>query len=342
MSERSLEELARHVGGRIVGDAGARISSVAGLAQAGKGQISFLANRRYAKLLASTQASAVIVGAAVDCSVTQLIVENPHYAYMRVVELLHGHRRHKLSGISPRASVDPTATIGDQTHIHDFATISEKVRIGSRCVIYPGVFIGAEAEIGDDCILYPNVAVYDGVHIGHRVIIDANSSVGQDGFGYATHKGVHHKIPHLGRVRIEDDVGIGTNCSIQSGALNDTRIGRGTKIGDGAVIGHGVQIGVGCLIVSQVGIAGSTTLGNYCVLAGQVGVSGHLKVGDRVSVGAQSGVANDVEPDTKIFGSPAFELKQALQAYALVKSLPEFRKTLKKLEQRLAQLEQQP
>lgn len=339
ISERTLEELARHVGGRIVGDAQVKISSVAGLAQAQAGQISFLANPRYTKALASSKASAVIVAAPADCPVTQLVVENPQYAFMRVVEQLHGHRRHKTTGISARAAVDPSAKIGEQTHIHDFATICEQARIGSRCVIYPGVFVGAGVEIGDDCVLYPNVVVYDGVRIGHRVILDANTSVGQDGFGFATHKGVHHKIPHLGRVTVEDDVVLGANCCVQSGALANTLIGRGTKISDLVVIGHGAQIGPGCLIVSQVGIAGSTTLGKDCVLAGQVGISGHLKIGDRVTVGAQSGVASDIETGARVFGSPAFEMKQALQAYALVKSLPEFRRTLKQLEWRLAELE---
>jgi UDP-3-O-[3-hydroxymyristoyl] glucosamine N-acyltransferase len=339
MNKLSVEELARHVGGRIVGDPSVSISSVAGLGQAREGQISFLANRRYVKLLASTKASAVIVSEAVDGPLTQLVVENPHYAYMRVVELLHGHRRHKATGISPRASLDPTAQIGQQTHIHEFATISENVRIGNRCIIYPGVFVGAGAQIGDDCILYPNVVVYDGVRLGQRVVIDANSSIGQDGFGFATHQGVHHKIPHLGRVTLEDDVVIGSNCSIQSGALQDTVVGRGTKISDGAVIGHGVRIGEGCLIVSQVGIAGSTTLGKYCVVAGQVGISGHLKIGDQVTIGAQSGVASDLASGAKVFGSPAFDLKPALEAYTLLKSLPEMRKTIKQLERRVAELE---
>lgn len=339
MKKLSLDELARHVGGRVLGDASVNIASAAGLGQASEGQISFLANRRYVRLLASTKASAVIVSEPLDCPVTQLVVANPHYAYMQVVELLHGHRQHKATGISPQAAVDPTAQIGPQTHVHEFATIRENVRIGNRCFIYPGVFVGAGATIGDDCVLYPNVVLYDGVRLGHRVIIDANASIGQDGFGFATHKGVHHKIPHLGRVTLEDDVVIGSNCSIQSGAINDTVIGRGTKISDGVVIGHGVRVGEGCLIVSQVGIAGSTTLGKYCVLAGQVGIAGHLNIGDQVTIGAQSGVASDVPSGAKIFGSPAFELKPALAAYASLKALPEIRRTLRKLERQVAELE---
>jgi UDP-3-O-[3-hydroxymyristoyl] glucosamine N-acyltransferase len=339
MSQRILEDIAQHLGGRVVGDAKVVITSAAGLSQAEPGQISFLANKRYTKMLASTKASAVIVGQATDCPVTQLVVENPQYAFMQAVELLHGHRQHKKTGIHALSSVDPTARIGEDTHIHQFATISENAKIGNRCVIYPGVFVGAGTEIGDDCVLYPNVVIYDGVRIGNRVIVDANSSIGEDGFGFATHKGVHHKIPHVGRVRLEDDVVIGTNCSLQSGALTDTVVGRGTKIGDGAVIGHGTQIGKGCLIVSQVGIAGSTTLGNYCVLAGQVGVAGHLKIGDRVTIGAQSGVASDVESGSTIFGAPAFDLKPALQAYSLIRYLPEFHRKLKRLEKKVGALD---
>ena len=150
---------------------------------------------------------------------------------------------------------------------------------------------------------------------------------------------MHHKIPHLGRVVLEDDVEIGANSAVESGMLNDTRIGRGTKIGDSVVIGHGTQVGPGCLMVAQTGIAGSTTLGRYCVLAGQVGISGHLHIGNQVMIGAQSGVAGDLPDGVKVLGSPAIEIKQALKAYSLLKSLPEFRQTLNALERRLAKLE---
>ncbi len=261
------------------------------------------------------------------------------YAFTQVVVLLHGHRQHKLSGISQRAAIDSSAVVGDGTQIHDFVTIAESARVGRRCVIYPSVFIGAGAEIGDDCILYANVVIYDGVRIGQRVIIQGNSTIGGDGFGFATHQGVHHKIPHLGRVMLEDDVAIGAGCSVQSGVLFDTVVGRGTRVGDLVVIGHGVRTGPGCLIVTQTGIAGSTTLGQYCVLAGQVGIAGHLKIGDRVTVAAQAGVSGDLDDGATVWGTPAFDMRTALKAYPLVKSLPEFRKALKDLEQRVKQLE---
>ena len=239
-----------------------------------------------------------------------------------------------------RASIDASAVIGDNTHVHDFATISENARIGRRCVIYPGVFIGPGTEIGDDCILYPNATIYDGVRIGHRVIIQANATIGGDGFGFATRRGVHHKIPHLGRVTLEDDVEIGAGSVVQSGVMADTIVGEGTKVSDLVVIGHGVQVGPGCLIVAQAGIAGSTTLGRHCVIAGQVGIAGHLKIGNQVTVAAQSGVVADLEDGAKVFGSPAFDMKEALRAYTSIKALPDFRRSLKKLEHRLAELEE--
>ena len=321
MNERTVEELARHVNGTVTGDGRVRISSVAGLAQARPGQISFLSNPRYTRLLATTAASAVVVAEPAPCPAAQIVVKNPYYAFARIAVLLHGHRPHEFSGVSSRASIDPSATVGEGTRIQDFAVISRDARIGRRCVLYAGVFVGPGAEIGDDCVLYPNAVICDRVRIGHRVIVQPNATIGEDGFGFATEAGVHHKIPHLGRVVLEDDVEIGANCAIESGLLQDTRIGRGAKIGDSVVIGHGVTIGPGCLLVAQTGIAG------------------HLNIGNQVVIGAQSGVAGDLPDGVKVLGSPAIEIKQALKAYSLVRWLPEFRQTLNDLEQRLAKLE---
>ena len=342
MNVKTLEELAHHVGGRVVGDPKTKIASVASLNLAGPGQITFLANSRYAKKLASTKASAVVAAEPVKNVVAQIVVPNPYYAFTQIVVLLHGHRRHKLSGVSAKATIDSSATIGKETHVHDFVTISERASIGRCCVIYPGVFIGPDVEMGDDCVIYPNVAIYNGTSIGNRVIIQANATIGEDGFGFATEKGVHHKIPHVRRVILEDDVEIGSNSAVERGSLVDTIIGRGTEIGDLVAIGHGVQTGPGCLIVAQAGIAGSTTLGRYCVIAGQVGISGHLKIGDQVTIAAQSGVASDIASGGKVFGTPAFEMRKALRAYQLIKSLPEFRSELMHLEERLAALEAVP
>jgi UDP-3-O-[3-hydroxymyristoyl] glucosamine N-acyltransferase len=218
-------------------------------------------------------------------------------------------------------------------------TIADDAKIGNRCVLYPGVFLGAESEIGDDCIIYSNAVIYDGCKIGNRVIIQANATIGNDGFGFATHDGVHHKIPHIGGVCIEDDVEIGSGCVIERGSLDDTVIGKGSKVWDMVTIGHGAKIGAYCLLVPQVGVSGSVTLGHHCVVGGQVGIAGHIKIGDGVMIGAQSGVAKDVENGKIILGSPAIEAGKTKRSYAIFEHLPEMRKSIHNLEEKIAKLE---
>jgi len=184
MQERTLAELAEYVGGRICGDADVIIRSASTLGRAGEGDISFLTNRKYEKQLRTTKASAVIVGKETPtASVPLLVAEDPYYAFMQVMVLLHGHRKHKKVGISPRASISDSAKIGADCHIYDFATVADEAKIGDGCIIYPSVYIGQGVQIGNDSIIYPNVTIYDGCRIGNRVIINANSTIGEDGFG---------------------------------------------------------------------------------------------------------------------------------------------------------------
>jgi len=339
MEAHTLGELASHVGGRIVGDANIQIQSAAGLAQAGAGDISFLANRKYARLVKTTQASAVVVKEELDSNAAMLICPDPYYAFTQIAVLLHGHRRHPFNGISKGASIAPSVRIGDGSAIGNNVNVCENVCIGANCTIYPGVFIGPDSVVGDDCILYPNVVIYDRCRIGNRVIIQANATVGEDGFGFATHKGVHHKIPHIGGVIIEDDVELGAGCGIERGAMEDTIIGQGSKVGDSVVIGHGTKVGPYCLLVPQVGIAGSTTLGHHCVAAGQVGIGGHLNIGNGVMIGGQSGVGEDVKDGVTLWGSPAFEAGQAKRSYFLLRRLPDIWKELKQLKERMAAID---
>jgi UDP-3-O-[3-hydroxymyristoyl] glucosamine N-acyltransferase len=342
MQAKTLSELARHVGGTVVGDANTLIQSASTLARAAEGQISFLANEKYEKQLLSTRASAVIVKQACDAPIPQLVAPDPYYAFMQIVVLLHGHRQHKKIGISKKASLADSARIGNDCDIYDFAVISENAKIGDNCKVYPGAFVGEDVSIGNDCIIYPNVVIYDGCKIGNRVIINANTAVGEDGFGYATHDGKHHKIPQIGVVVLEDDVELGTCCSIERGTLGDTVISEGTKIGDQVTIGHGTKIGPHCLLVAQVGIAGSATLGHHCVLGGQVGVVGHITVGDNVTVAAQSGVINRIPDGQTVAGAPAIEVHQARRAYSMIQYLPEMRQTLKRHQKQLDRLAEPP
>lgn len=335
MQAKKLSELAQHVGGTVVGDGSIIIQSASTLARAVDGQISFLANEKYEKQLLSTKASAVIVKQACDAPIPQLIAADPYYAFMQIVVLLHGHRRHKKIGISKRASVADSARIGNDCDIHDFAVISDNAKIGNNCKIYPGAFIGEDVSIGNDCIIYPNVVIYDGCKIGNRVIINANTAVGEDGFGYASHDGKHHKIPQIGVVVLEDDVELGTCCSIERGTLGDTVICEGTKIGDQVTIGHGTKVGSHCLLVAQVGIAGSATLGHHCILGGQVGVVGHITVGNNVTVAAKSGVINHLPDGQTVAGTPAIEVHTARRAYSMIQYLPEMRQAIKRLQKQV-------
>ena len=332
---KTLAQLAQHVGGKVKGNADIEISSVATLENAGETDISFLSNPKYTNALQTTKAGAVIIGKDTDAPVPMLICEDPYYAFSQIAVLLHGHRQHKNVGISPKANIAETAKIGKDCIINDFATICDGVVIGDNAVIYPGVFIGDNVKVGDNCILYPNTVIYEGCRLGNNVIIHANTTIGKDGYGYATHNDKHYKIPQIGVVVIEDDVEIGSNCSIQRGAIEDTIIGTGCKIGDLVDIGHGSRIGPHCLLIGQIAIAGSTTIGHHCVIAAQVGIVGHIKIGNFVKIAGQAGVINDVPDDQSVVGAPAIDAAKARRAYSLIEDLPEMKKTIRRLEKLL-------
>lgn len=339
MQARTLGELADYVGARVVGDPNVTIKSASTLGRAREGDISFLVNRKYQKQLRTTKASAVIVGKeTTEAAVPLLIAEDPYYAFMQIMVLLHGHRKHKKVGISPRASISDSAKIGIDCHIHDFVAIADDAKIGDGCIIYPNVYIGQGVQIGNDSIIYPSVTIYDGCKIGNRVIINANSTIGEDGFGYASYKGVHHKIPQIGGVIIEDDVEIGVCCGIERGTLGDTVIGQGSKLGDLITIGHGTKIGPHCLLVAQVGIAGSTSLGHHCVVGGQVGIVGHVNIGNNVTIAAQAGVVNNIPDGQVVLGAPAIEANQGKRAYSMIQYLPEMRQNIRNLQSLIGQL----
>ncbi|HOL30614.1 MAG TPA: UDP-3-O-(3-hydroxymyristoyl)glucosamine N-acyltransferase [Anaerohalosphaeraceae bacterium] len=335
MSPKTIQEIAEHVGGRVIGQGDVLISSAATLDNAGPGQITFLSNPKYTSRVKTTQAAGILVSKQVETDASQILVEDPYYAFMQAVVLLHGHRRHPQTGISEQASIASSAHIGSNCNIHAFAVICENAVIGNNCQIYSGVFIGPNAVIGNDCVLYPNAVIYDGCRLGNRVIVQSNASIGQDGFGFATHKGQHHKIPQIGIVILEDDVEIGSGCVVERGTLDDTVIGKGSKLGDLVAIGHGTKIGPHCLLVPQAGVAGSAELGHHCVLGGQVGVVGHIKVGNMVKIGAKAGVINDVPDGATLVGTPAIDANTAKRAYALIETLPQMRQKLRQLEKQI-------
>jgi UDP-3-O-[3-hydroxymyristoyl] glucosamine N-acyltransferase len=318
----TLEELARYIGADVIGDKSLDVTSVATLDDANPGQLSFVANPKYARQLETTRATAVVVGLNVHSDrVALLRTKDPYYAYSQAIVALHGHRKHPHQGIHPKASIEPTATIGEGT------------------VIYPGVYVGAHAKVGRSCILYPNVVVYETCTLGDRVTVHGGTVIGQDGFGYATHGGVHHKIPMVGNVVIEDDVEIGANCTIDRATLGSTIIGKGTKIGNLNNVAHNTRIGANGLLVGGIHIAGSVTIGQRAVIAGQVGIAGHLKIGDGVTIGAQAGVISDVPDQSTILGVPAMPASQARRVYSVFTQLPELLDRIKRLEQAVGELD---
>lgn len=328
-----LRALAEKLGGTVVGDGDIEIVRISTIELAGPGDLTFLANSRYESFLAATKAGAVIVDKPRSERLLNYIVHaNPYFAFSQALKLLFPQPGSQLRpGITATAVVDPTVTLGENSHIGNFVEIGADSKLGRDCKIMSGAVIGRNCQFGDNCLIYPHVTIYDDTVIGNNVSIHAGTVIGSDGFGYATEKGVHHKVYQVGRVRIENDVEIGANCTVDRAALGETIVGEGTKIDNLVQIAHNVKIGRGCIVVSQVGIAGSTTIGNYVVLAGQAGIVGHLNIPDRVTIAAQAGVSGTLKEGTVYAGSPQRELKEFKILEAHLSRLPERMAELKRL-----------
>lgn len=334
----SLEDLARRVGGRVDGDGAVLIRGVNGLAEAGPGEISFLANPKYAPLLAATKASAVVVAETVPCPVPALRAANPDLAFARVAAAFAETPGRPAPGLHPSAVVDPAARLGRNVAVGALAVVEAGAVVGDGTVIYPQVFVGAQAQIGPDCLLWPQVVVRERCILGARVILHPGVVVGSDGFGFATEKGVHHKVPQLGIVVVEDDVEIGAGTTIDRARFGRTVVGRGSKLDNLVQVAHNVSIGPGCLIAAQAGISGSTKLGAYVILGGQAGLAGHLEVGDRGIVTAQSGLGKDVPPGVMVGGEHAKELRRHMKELGALGRLPEALEEIRKLKRDIAEL----
>lgn len=341
-----LSELAAQINVEVVGDGEAEVTRCAPIDKAGPDDLAFLANSRYAAHLKTTAAAAVLIGPNVPCPerLTRLVADDPYFAFRNAMVYLHGFRQHPppmgtdASGLSPHASIHGEARVAEDAVVHPHAVVERGAQVGRRTVLYPGVYVGTDVHIGNDCILYPNAVVYDRCQLGDRVTLHANTVVGQDGFGYATHAGAHHKIPQHGIVVIEDDVELGGGCAIERAAMGETRLGAGTKFADLISIGHGTTIGKHCLFVSLVGVSGSVTIGDSVVLGGQVGVSGHLTIGDGVQAMARTAIAQDVAPGEKVGGAPAVPYQKAKRNALAGTELYELVKRVRQLEREVENL----
>jgi len=343
----TLAELAARVGGEVAGDGGLVVEGIAPLEEAGPGQLSFFSNRKYRAAFEASRAGAVVVEPEeqVPAGRTVLRARNAYLAFAKISTLFHPPRE-PLPEVAVGAVLHPTARVHPSAQVMPLASVAAGAEVGARTILFPGVQVGEGVRIGQDCLLYQNVVVRERCVIGDRVILQPGCVIGSDGFGFAFDpegegQGPrHYKVPQIGNVVIEDDVELGANTCVDRATLGTTRVGRGAKIDNLVQIAHNVEVGPLCLLIAQVGVAGSTKLGMGVVAAGQVGIVGHLEIGAGVKIAAQAGVTHDVEAGATIGGSPARPHSLWVKNMASLDHLAEMRKELRRLERAVERLEQ--
>jgi len=338
---KTLKEIAGLIGGEIVGNEDVVITGVCGIKEACEGDITFLANPKYLPFMDKTLASAVITSREVESASKPIIrTEDPSLAFAKILALVASHEVAHPQGVHPTAILGKNVALGKDVAIGPYTVIEDGVNIADKTVIYASCYIGHHTHIGSQTIIYPHVSIRERSSIGSRVIIHSGTVVGSDGFGFAAIKGIHHKIPQIGTVVIEDDVEIGANVTIDRARFDKTIIGRGTKIDNLVQIAHNVSIGENSIIVAQAGISGSTIIGKGVTLAGQAGLVGHISVGDGAIVAAQAGVTKSVAPNTFVSGYPAKPHHIAKKVNACLQNLPKLYETVAQLKNKIAELEE--
>lgn len=317
-----LSELATLLGCTLEGDGHVDVRRVCGLEEAQAGDISFLSNRKYARHVATTRASAIIADTSLGTAPCPIIRSaNPYLTFAQAIAVLTPAAL-PGPGISALAAIDPSASIGTGASIGPFVSIAADVVIGARSVVFPHVAIGRGAVIGDDCVIHAQASVREGVVVGDRVVLQDAAVVGSDGFGFAKRAdGTHQKIPQVGRVVLEHDVEIGAHTAIDRPAVGETRIGAGTKIDNLVQIAHGVKIGRRALFASQSGVSGSTTIDDDVIFAGKAGSVGHVHIGKGSVVMAKSAVTHDLDPGSVVSGFPAMPVGEWRKAVVRFRQL---------------------
>ena len=331
-------EIGEKLRGQVIGDGSVPIGGFASADRARAGDLTFAEKDSFFAAAEASEASAILVSGQFTSQRKVIIrVANARVAAAKALELFFPAEMpvpgiHKSACIASSARIDPTAQVGPG------CVVEEGVEIGARSWLKGGSHIGRDCRLGDDVRLFPNVVLYPRTQVGHRVAIHAGTVIGSDGYGYVFDEGRHMKVLQVGNVVIHDEVEIGANSAIDRAALGSTVIGRGTKIDNLVHVAHNVVMGQHCLVMGQVGFAGSTTLGDYCVIASQSGISGHLKLGRQVTVGGKSGVMRDVPDGETVLGFPAVPDKQAKRQWVAIQKLPEMMLRLRQLEKQVADL----
>lgn len=339
--EFSAVEIASVLEGKVEGDPNVRVNTLSKIEEGKVGSISFLSNLKYEPYLYSTEASIVIVSKDFvpekEVNSTLIWVED---AYKAFTKLLHyaNHLKNKKVGIESNSQIHESANLGENIYIGSFVYVGENAQIGKEVMIHSNAHIGENVKIGEGTVIHSGVRIYSESQIGKNCIIHSNTVVGADGFGFTPKAdGTLEKVPQIGNVIIEDNVEIGSSCTIDRATLGSTIIRAGVKLDNQIQIAHNVEIGENTVIASQTGIAGSTKIGKNCMIGGQVGIVGHLKIGDFVQIQAQSGVNNNVPDQSKIYGSPSMDATDFRKSYVYFRNFPSIVKRLEELEKDIKQ-----
>lgn len=333
--EFTASQIASFINGKIIGDENALITGVSPIENGESGHLSFIAQDRFSMYLDTSKCSVIIVSEHLLNEKTYqptLIVVKDAYLSFQVLMNLYQEMRGRKEGIEDGSSIHESAVLGQNVYVGAFTYVSEKAKIGDDTQIYPQVYIGKGVKIGKNCKIDSGARIYDYCVIGDNCIIHSNTVIGGDGFGFQPTPEGFKKIPQLGNVIVEDDVEIGSNCSIDRATIGSTIIGQGTKIDNLIQIAHNVKIGKNNVIAAQAGIAGSTTIGDWNQIGGQVGIVGHIKIGSQVKIQAQSGVSSSVNDKETLYGSPAISYNDYLRSYVHFRNLPEMAKRINNLE----------
>ena len=331
----TLGEVAAQTGGWVAPEAAAQeISGLASLDDANPGDLAFFGNPKYLKAVRKSRATAVLVphGFGEEVPAIRIWVDDPGAAFAKLLPAFVPPAVTFAPGVHPTAVVHSDASIGEGVHVGPYAVIEAGVVVGARSLVSAHTYLGHGVRVGEDCQIYPHVTVRERCTLANRVILHSGVVIGADGFGYEFRDGAHQKIPQTGIVVLEDDVEIGANSTVDRARFGRTWIRKGTKIDNLVQIGHNVTIGENCILCAQVGISGSTRLGNFVTLAGKVGLSGHIELGDGVIFGAMSAIAKDVPAKSIMFGAPARPIREYKATYALLKNIHKLYDRVKKLE----------
>lgn len=335
-----LKTIAERIGGRLDGPADLCIERLSGIESARAGDLSYVGSAKYAGLVQTTAASALIVSEDLDCSLPCVRVSDPALAFTRALHLFAPPRDELFPpGVHPDASVDPSVELGEGVHVGANAVIGPGCRLGARVVVGAGSVLLRNVTVGDDSLLHPNVCVQDGCIVGRRAILHCGAVIGSDGFGFAREAEAVHKIPQIGIVRLGDDVEIGANSCIDRATAGETVIGNSVKIDNLVQIAHNVEIGDRTAISAQTGVSGSTRIGRDVIMAGQVGLADHMSVGDGVMIGAKSGLHGHIAAGRIVSGIPARDHKDWMRMNGHLARLERYARDIAELKRRVEELE---